>query len=75
MAALTIALSKGRNLDETLPLMRAAGIVPAEDPDASRKLILDTSVPAYRSYSCGRPMCRRTCSTAPPISASWARTS
>ena len=45
MAALTIALSKGRNLDETLPLMRAAGIVPAEDPDASRKLILDTSVP------------------------------
>jgi len=44
MAALTIALSKGRNLDETLPLMRAAGVVPAEDPDASRKLILGTNV-------------------------------
>ncbi|MET0204392.1 MAG: ATP phosphoribosyltransferase, partial [Casimicrobiaceae bacterium] len=36
---MTIALSKGRNLDETLPLIKAAGIVPAEDPDASRKLI------------------------------------
>jgi len=44
MAALTIALSKGRNLDETLPLMRAAGVVPAEDPEASRKLILATNV-------------------------------
>ena len=45
MAALTIALSKGRNLDETLPLIKAAGIVPAEDPDASRKLILATNRP------------------------------
>ncbi len=43
--ALTIALSKGRNLDETLPLIKAAGIVPAEDPDASRKLILATNRP------------------------------
>jgi ATP phosphoribosyltransferase len=45
MAALTIALSKGRNLDETLPLIAAAGIVPAEDPEASRKLILATNRP------------------------------
>jgi len=43
MTALTIALSKGRNLDETLPLFKAAGIVPAEDPDASRKLIIPTN--------------------------------
>jgi ATP phosphoribosyltransferase len=39
----TIALSKGRIYEETLPLLRIAGIVPAEDPDASRKLILATS--------------------------------
>ena len=42
---LTIALSKGRILDETLPLLAAAGIVPAEDPESSRKLILGTSRP------------------------------
>jgi ATP phosphoribosyltransferase len=42
-AMVTIALSKGRIYEETLPLLRAAGIVPAEDPDVSRKLILPTS--------------------------------
>lgn len=42
---LTIALSKGRILDETLPLLAAAGIVPAEDPESSRKLVLGTSRP------------------------------
>lgn len=41
--ALTIAVSKGRVLKECLPLLAAAGIRPAEDPDASRRLILDTS--------------------------------
>jgi ATP phosphoribosyltransferase len=41
--ALTIALSKGRIFDETLPLLAAAGIVPADDPGASRKLILGTN--------------------------------
>jgi ATP phosphoribosyltransferase len=41
--ALTIALSKGRIFRETLPLLAAAGIVPADDPDTSRKLILDTN--------------------------------
>ena len=40
---ISIALSKGRILDETLPLLKAAGIVAAEDPDASRKLIIPTS--------------------------------
>jgi len=40
---LTLALSKGRILDETLPLLALAGIVPAEDPQTSRKLILPTN--------------------------------
>lgn len=38
-----IALSKGRILDETLPLLKAAGIVASENPDTSRKLIIATS--------------------------------
>jgi ATP phosphoribosyltransferase len=42
---LTLALSKGRIFDETLPLLAAAGIVPAEDPETSRKLILATNRP------------------------------
>jgi ATP phosphoribosyltransferase len=41
--ALTIALSKGRLFDETLPLLGKAGIVPRDDPEASRKLILATN--------------------------------
>lgn len=41
--SLTIALSKGRILDETLPLLAAAGIAPAEDPEVSRKLVLPTN--------------------------------
>ena len=40
---LTIALSKGRIFHETLPLLAQVGIAPAEDPDTSRKLILDTN--------------------------------
>lgn len=40
---LVIALSKGRIFKETLPLLAHAGIVPAEDPEKSRKLILDTN--------------------------------
>jgi ATP phosphoribosyltransferase len=43
MNGITIALSKGRIFDETLPLLAAAGIVPAEDPEKSRKLIIDTN--------------------------------
>jgi ATP phosphoribosyltransferase len=43
MAMVTIALSKGRIFEETLPLLRAAGIEPGEDPETSRKLILPTS--------------------------------
>jgi ATP phosphoribosyltransferase len=40
---LTIALSKGRIFRETLPLLAQAGIEPIDDPDTSRKLILDTN--------------------------------
>ena len=43
MPALTIALSKGRLLDEALPLLAQAGVAPIEDPNTSRKLILATS--------------------------------
>ncbi|MBI5450953.1 MAG: ATP phosphoribosyltransferase [Gammaproteobacteria bacterium] len=42
---LTIAVSKGRIFKEALPLLAAAGIVPAEDPETSRKLILPTNRP------------------------------
>jgi ATP phosphoribosyltransferase len=45
---ITIALSKGRIYEETLPLLQAAGVVPAEDPETSRKLILPTSRPGVR---------------------------
>lgn len=40
---ITIALSKGRIFEETTPLLAAAGIVPAEDPESSRKLIIGTN--------------------------------
>ena len=42
-SGITIALSKGRIFEETLPLLAAAGIVPAEDPEQSRKLIIATN--------------------------------
>lgn len=40
---LTLALSKGRIFEETLPLLAAAGIKVPESPEQSRKLILPTS--------------------------------
>jgi ATP phosphoribosyltransferase len=45
---LTLALSKGRIFEETLPLLRAAGIEVSEDPETSRKLILPTNRPQVR---------------------------
>jgi len=42
MAAIRIALSKGRILEETLPLLARAGLAPREDPESSRKLIVPT---------------------------------
>lgn len=41
--SITIALSKGRIFEETVPLLAAAGIVPQEDPETSRKLIIATN--------------------------------
>ncbi|MDO9449012.1 MAG: ATP phosphoribosyltransferase [Rugosibacter sp.] len=43
MNMMTIALSKGRIFEETLPLLAAAGIVPSENPEESRKLIIGTN--------------------------------
>lgn len=40
---ITIALSKGRIFEETLPLLAAAGLRPTEDPEKSRKLIIGTN--------------------------------
>jgi ATP phosphoribosyltransferase len=45
---ITLALSKGRIFEDTLPLLRRAGIEVLEDPDKSRKLILGTSRPGLR---------------------------
>jgi len=41
---LTIALSKGRILEQTLPLLEAAGITPDEDVTTTRKLMVDGSI-------------------------------
>ena len=45
---LTLALTKGRILKDTLPLLERAGIVPAEDIGASRKLVFETNRPGLR---------------------------
>jgi ATP phosphoribosyltransferase len=45
---ITLALSKGRIFEETLPLLKAAGIEVLDDPEKSRKLILDTNQPHVR---------------------------
>ena len=45
---ITLALSKGRIFEETLPLLKAAGIEVLDDPEKSRKLILDTNQPNVR---------------------------
>lgn len=45
---IVVALSKGRIFKETLPLLASVGIEPLEDPDKSRKLILETSDPSVR---------------------------
>jgi ATP phosphoribosyltransferase len=48
VSSITLALSKGRIFEETLPLLAAAGIVPTDDPETSRKLIIGTSRPDVR---------------------------
>jgi len=48
VTGITLALSKGRIFDETLPLLAQAGVRVVEDPDTSRKLILATNQPDVR---------------------------
>ena len=68
---ITLALAKGRIFEETLPLLAAAGIAPAEDPETSRKLILATQRPGPApDPGARRRRARPTCSTARPTSAS-----
>jgi hypothetical protein len=63
-----LALSKGR-IEETLPLLAAAGIDVTEDPEKSRKLICRPTSPMCAWCWCAPPTCRRTCNTAAPT---WA---
>lgn len=48
MSTLTIALSKGRIFEDTLPLLAAIGIAPSENPESSRKLIFGSNRPDVR---------------------------
>lgn len=48
MNGITLALSKGRIFEETLPLLAAAGITPTDNPESSRKLIIGTNRPNVR---------------------------
>ena len=45
---LTLALSKGRIFEETMPMLARAGVSVLEDPESSRKLIIETSNPQLR---------------------------
>ncbi|MDT8398256.1 MAG: ATP phosphoribosyltransferase, partial [Pseudomonadales bacterium] len=45
---LVIALTKGRIMEEVLPLLEAAGIIPAEDISSSRKLIFSSNLENVR---------------------------
>ncbi|MBX9606084.1 MAG: ATP phosphoribosyltransferase [Gammaproteobacteria bacterium] len=45
---LMLAVSKGRILEQALPLLARVGITATEDPDKSRKLVLDTTMPGVR---------------------------
>jgi len=45
---ITLALAKGRILEEATPLLRRAGVVPLEDLESTRRLIIATSMPDVR---------------------------
>jgi len=45
---ITLALAKGRILEEATPLLRRAGVVPLEDLESTRRLIIGTSMPDVR---------------------------
>jgi ATP phosphoribosyltransferase len=47
-AELTLALSKGRILEQALPLLARAGIVAVDDPLTSRRLVIATNQPGLR---------------------------
>jgi len=51
MSGLTIALSKGRIFEETLPLLAAAGIVPSENPIAQRESETNISWPSVPFFA------------------------
>ena len=72
---ITLALSKGRILDETLPLLAAAGIDarrgPGDEPPPDRRHV---AAPTCASSWSAPATCRPTCSTAAPTSASSAST-
>ena len=48
MTKITLALTKGRILKETLPLLKSAGIEPVEDIFSSRKLVFETNIEGLR---------------------------
>lgn len=45
---ITIALSKGRIFEDTLPILTKAGIAPLEDPEQTRKLVVGSVNPQVR---------------------------
>ena len=48
MNGVSIALSKGRIFDETAPLLERVGLRPKDDPERSRKLVIETNRPDVR---------------------------
>jgi hypothetical protein len=71
---LTIALSKGRIFEQAMPLLESAGIRALDDPERSRKLILDTNDPSVKLVIIRASDVPPMSNTAPPTSASPART-
>jgi ATP phosphoribosyltransferase len=69
-AMITLALSKGRIFDDALPLLGAAGITVLDDPETSRKLILDTNQPDVRVLVVRATDVPRMCNTVAPTWAS-----
>ena len=60
---LTIALTKGRILKETLPLLARAGIESLEDISTSRKLVFETNRRMYSWWCCAALTSPRMCVT------------
>ena len=46
--SITIAVSKGRIYNESVPLLAKVGVRPLEDPETSRRLLLDTDCPGVK---------------------------